>query len=56
MLASLQQEAGPLRIVEAYEGLGRTYQQFDNTAEALRYYLLGGFVLGWVTGKLAPGG
>lgn len=24
------------------------------TAEALLYYLLGGFVLGWVTGKLAP--
>lgn len=25
-------------------------------AEALLYYLLGGLVLGWVTGKLAPGG
>lgn len=24
-------------------------------AEALLYYLVGGFVLGWVTGKLAPG-
>lgn len=24
-------------------------------AEALLYYVVGGFVLGWVTGKLAPG-
>ncbi|MFQ5568805.1 MAG: CHAT domain-containing protein [Rhodothermales bacterium] len=38
MLANVRQEEHALSLANAYLGLGRTYQQFQNATEALRYY------------------